>query len=191
MKITVDTTSFMQAVAAVKPALSKDDCREILKYIHFTAKDNKLTLFACDGFVALRYTLPCENDEPCEGFIAPISLRSSKKQKAPTEIQCVASMQKTILTVPSSYGTISYSFKNPQGTPLDENKLFQLDDGYIEAGFNANLLSRAVKAFSGFRVTGVSLLPNRPFVPARIRSVVDKEAPYSMEGIVLPMRYDI
>lgn len=189
MKVTVHTISFMQAVAAVKPALSKDDCREILKYIHFTAKDNKLTLFACDGFVALRYMLPCEVDEPCEGFIAPVSLRSSKGQKAFTTIQCIPSMSKTILTVPSTYGEISYSFKHPEGNPLNEDKLFDLADGYVEAGFNANLLARAIKAFSGFKVTGFSLLPNSPLVPARVRSIVDKEAPYSMEGIVLPMRY--
>ena len=186
MEINVDTTQFIKGLKAVKRACDKTGTRPILGYVHFTAKENKLTLFACNGYTALRYTIPCDVVEPFDGFIPPIPLAVAKGQRVPTKISRDTGAKKSILTIPSPYGNISYTVLDPGGTPLDEDRLFNLEGDYEGLTYNTNLLVNALSAFSDLRY--VKFLQSKNCAsPASLASTKSEDGS-KLEAIVLPVR---
>ena len=101
MKATILLTDFGKAVKAVSPACSKEDIRPSLKYIHITCDKKEAQFFSCNGFMALRCTVPCDCDEPFDAWMLPVKV---KVKSASGYVTLEKISNTTRITIPAYYG---------------------------------------------------------------------------------------
>lgn len=190
MKIQIPVEQFSRAIRSVKMAVSHDNSRPILKLINIRVFKDKITFFACDGFRALRYVIPNNNDYSEETdyvsfCIVPLQVNIKKYKLETVDIEVVD--DKVLVSIPTDYGKVVHYVNQFASYDINQDKILEIvkEDIAGKSFVNPAYLARAGSAFSDARHIAM-IVPKNPNNPVRLKAtVVQNEA---LEGVILPVR---
>lgn len=147
-KITIDYQNFKNLIKAVKPAISKDDPRPVLKFIKFEVDKSQIRAISCDGYMLQVATLEHGQivDESFEFLLEPIKqfLDSTTLPYSTIEIECEENL-KTKLTI-QSYFTQTIVLTTPSGKDyLNWENVFPEVSEDLKITFSASRLIQLLK----------------------------------------------
>lgn len=187
MKLAIPLLDLKQAIKAVKPGCALDvDYRPCLQYIKVTYSEGELSFFSCNGYLAYRYTtkIRFDNvDERLEGFIYPISIKCRKDSHETAFIDFSEDRLKTILTVPTNYAEVSYTFSNPKDY-IKTDELVVCPENAVEQAYNPVFFKKIADAFDIYKTMSFAHSSAENKKPAYIVAKTDNT---ELEAIVLPM----
>lgn len=184
MKAELSLEQFKRAISAVKHGCETDAFRPILKYIHISEKDGKLAFFSCNGFCAYRYIADVEVPKDFEAFILPFQVKANKRNALLSVVISTGENVSTV-SIPTDYGSLSYSFSRPEGYPLDEDKLMSPAEGLVQQYYKPWLMAKACSAYEGFNCVSIAHCSAEHLQPAYLFANEDRA---KLEVIVLPVR---
>jgi DNA polymerase III sliding clamp (beta) subunit (PCNA family) len=158
MRVEINECLFKQMIDSVKHATEKG-YRKILEFIKICVKRDTITAYTLDGYRASKFTIKCDknqNEDEFECYIKPLAVKKSKRGLENVTIELVD--EKAIVKVPTEFGELQYSFKQPtekdRGANVDLEQIYKDNKPHDrEVALNARYMVDAFKALASVDCT--------------------------------------
>lgn len=191
MKVEINECLFKQMIDSVKHATEKCGCRKILEFIKICVKRDTITAYTLDGYRASKFTIKCDenpNEDEFECYIKPLSVKPSKRGLERVTIEFADGV--AIVKVPTEFGEVHYSFKQPTESLIDIEKIYKENKPHDrEVALNARYMVDVFKSLASIDYTRnhMVVLEGKPSdtKPIIVRA---ENASVICEQLILPIR---
>ncbi|QEY34640.1 hypothetical protein FL966_05990 [Caproiciproducens galactitolivorans] len=182
-KFNVLTSDLKYIMSALRPAVSKTDCRPVHEYIKFECTDNSLLAYALDGYRLHSVTAHVDVTDGEKAFcflLKPFAVPKTDSEFIPCELS-----EKEIMF---NFGEQKITFKLGAGVEsfIDVKEVMPKTPQVFKIGFNPQFLADAAKSLQTKNCLKDSLVMEfyGPLSPAKLYNSRNK----SDFRIVLPVR---